>query len=75
MAMGAMSTLAGRQLASFLKLLLPAWWMLCFDPVATVGEAALEALTACFPGRKERDALVYCSKEVVYSLRCKQNGC
>ena len=62
--MGALSTLAGRQLASFLKLLLPAWWMLCFDPAAAVGEAARQALRASFPGRKERDALFFCSAEV-----------
>ena len=64
MTMGEISTLAGRQTASFLKLLLPGWWMLCFDPVAAVGAAARQALRASFPGRKERDALVFCIKEV-----------
>jgi len=58
------STQAGRQLASVLKLLLPAWWVLCFDPVTAVAEAARQALTATFPGHKECDALLFCSNEV-----------
>ena len=61
---GMISAQAGRQLATFVKLLLPAWWMLCFDPVKPVAEAARQALSGTFPGHKECDALLFCNDEV-----------
>ena len=62
--MAALATALGREVAPRLRTLLPNWWLAQFDPVSEVATAASGGLQKMFPGRKLRDAMLMCRKEV-----------
>lgn len=72
--MGAVAVAVGRALAPYLKLLIPPWYIACYDASREVAAAASAALETALPAPKSRDALLFCRAEVsqrgmVFSLR------
>eukprot|EP01117_Protostelium_nocturnum_P008353 TRINITY_DN2981_c0_g1_i1.p1 TRINITY_DN2981_c0_g1~~TRINITY_DN2981_c0_g1_i1.p1 ORF type:complete len:1580 (+),score=519.39 TRINITY_DN2981_c0_g1_i1:179-4918(+) len=53
-----------KNLAPFLKQLLPLWLLNCFDPCKEVTLAAKTALQSAIPENKQADAFVFCKEEI-----------
>lgn len=62
--MGAVAAAVGRDVAPFLKTLLPPWYMAQFDGHADVAAAAQAAMLSAFPGSKQHEAVLFCRAEV-----------
>ena len=60
-----------KQLAPYLRVLLPSWWLARFDSHADVATASRDAMAAAFPGNKQQEALLFCGSEV---LVCKPSN-
>jgi E3 ubiquitin-protein ligase listerin len=64
LAMGAIATAAGRNMAPFIKFVYPYWLLAQHDVSNEVVTAAASSLQATFPGNKAADALLFCRNEV-----------
>ena len=74
LAMGAVAAAIGRDIAPYLKALLPAWYLAQFDAQAEVSAAAQVSLRGAFPGDKESGAVLFCSTEVGHTCLCRWAG-
>ncbi|KAL4534477.1 hypothetical protein Ndes2526A_g05373 [Nannochloris sp. 'desiccata'] len=68
LAMGAMATAAGRNMAPFIKFLYPYWLLAQHDVSNEVVSAATSSMQATFPGKKAADVLIFCRNEVLKLL-------
>lgn len=66
---------AGRKLAPFLRVLLPAWWLARFDLHADTAASAQAAMQAAFAGPKQREAILFCRAEVANRRRARVPLC
>lgn len=66
--MGALAGILGREIAPYLKTLMPSWYLATHDNAPEVAQAAKISLNSAFPGEKMKDALVFCRVEVLHHI-------
>ncbi|XP_076063145.1 E3 ubiquitin-protein ligase listerin [Oratosquilla oratoria] len=55
----------GKQLAPYLRFIMPSWVMAMVDPYVPASTAALKAFESTFPEDKRAGVMVYCCKEIM----------
>jgi len=67
-AMGALVVRCGKHMASHLKVVVPYWWLGCFDTNKDARAAASDSFRESFPNNKWMSVLTFCRQEVVATL-------